>query len=448
MNLEQLHKIYFLGIGGIGMSALARYFMACGIQVFGYDKTQTDLTKQLVEQGAKIHYKDDINNIAEDIDLVIYTPAIPIVLSEYQFLLKQDIIMLKRSEVLGELTKDKFTIAVAGTHGKTTISSMIAHCFNSANISFAALIGGISTNYNTNFIGNPNADVFIVEADEFDRSFLTLKPDIAVISSIDADHLDVYGDKNAVKESFQLFADQISANGNLILKSGLTIDSDKIKQWSYDLDSKADFYAKSIKVENESYILNLCAKDQAVSVKMNYPGKHNLENSIAAYAACQLYGIESEIIVNALENYSGVKRRFEIIIKTEQLVYIDDYAHHPKELSACISAVKEIYPECRISGIFQPHLYSRTRDFVDEFARSLEMLDEIIIMDIYPAREAPIEGINANFLLSKIQHQHKMYLSKSEILSWVKNQKFEVLLTLGAGDIDQFVEPIKKALSV
>lgn len=448
MNLEQLHKIYFLGIGGIGMSALARYFMACGIQVFGYDKTQTDLTKQLVEQGAKIHYKDDINNIAEDIDLVIYTPAIPIVLSEYQFLLKQDIIMLKRSEVLGELTKDKFTIAVAGTHGKTTISSMIAHCFNSANISFAALIGGISTNYNTNFIGNPNADVFIVEADEFDRSFLTLKPDIAVISSIDADHLDVYGDKNAVKESFQLFADQISANGNLILKSGLTIDSDKIKQWSYDLDSKADFYAKSIKVENESYILNLCAKDQTVSVKMNYPGKHNLENSIAAYAACQLYGIESEIIVNALENYSGVKRRFETIIKTEQLVYIDDYAHHPKELSACISAVKEIYPECRISGIFQPHLYSRTRDFVDEFARSLEMLDEIIIMDIYPARETPIEGINANFLLSKIQHQHKMYLSKSEILSWVKNQKFEVLLTLGAGDIDQFVEPIKKALSV
>ena len=448
MNLEKLHKIYFLGIGGIGMSALARYFMACGIQVFGYDKTQTPLTEQLINEGAEIHFEDDINNIAEDIDLVIYTPAIPQALSEYQFLLKQEIRMLKRSEVLGELTKDKFTIAVAGTHGKTTISSMIAHCFKSANISFAALIGGITTNYNSNFIGNPNADVFIVEADEFDRSFLTLKPDIAVISSIDADHLDVFGDKNAVQESFQLFADRIKTKGNLILKSGLTIKSDAITQWTYDLDSKADFYAKNIKVENESYILNVCAKDQVVSVKMNYPGKHNLENSIAAYAACQLYGINSEIIENALETYSGVKRRFETIIKTNNLIYIDDYAHHPKELSACINAVKEIYPECRISGIFQPHLFSRTRDFVDEFARSLEMLDEIIIMDIYPARECPIEGINANFLMSRIQHHQKKYLAKSEILSWVKKQKFEVLLTLGAGDIDQFVEPIKKALSV
>lgn len=448
MNIEQLYKVYFLGIGGIGMSALVRYFMACGIEVSGYDKTNTLLTKQLESEGARIHYEDNIASIPEDLDLVIYTPAIPSKLKEYQHLLTQNIQLLKRSEVLGELTKDKFTIAVAGTHGKTTISSMIAHCFNSSNVSFAALIGGITNNYHSNFIGKANPEVFIVEADEFDRSFLTLNPDIAVISSMDADHLDVYGDKDAISDSFQLFANQIKENGSLILKSGLKIQSEDHKQWSYDLDSKANFYAKGIRIADEAYFVELSLDNHILNLEMNYSGKHNLENLVAATAVCHLYGLKSEQIANAMSKYLGVKRRFEAIIKTEKLVYIDDYAHHPKELSACINAVKEIYPDRKITGIFQPHLYSRTRDFADEFARSLELLDEILIMDIYPAREFPIEGIDAYFLLDKIKHNQKKYLAKSEVLTCIKKLNLEVLLTLGAGDIDQLVEPLKKLLTV
>lgn len=448
MNIEQLHKIYFLGIGGIGMSALARYFKACGIQVYGYDKKTTKLTDQLVEEGMHIHFNDDFNQIPKELDLIIYTPAIPDSLKEYQYLLKQDIPILKRSEVLGALTKDKFTIAVAGTHGKTTISSMIAHIFNSTDVNFAALIGGITNNYHSNFIGNPKAEVFIVEADEFDRSFLTLRPDIAVISSIDADHLDIYGDKQSVNESFQLFANQIKAKGNLVLKLGLSIQSSIAKQWSYDLDTKADFYAESIKIENEAYVLQLSLDNHPVSMKMSYPGKHNLENSIAAAAVCHLYGLNGKVIADALADYKGVKRRFETILKTDELVYIDDYAHHPKELKACISAVKEIYPDRKVLGIFQPHLYSRTRDFADEFAKSLELLDDIMIMDIYPARELPIEGIDAHFLLGKIDHKHKKFVTKSDVLQCIKEHNIEVILTLGAGDIDELVEPLKEVLSV
>lgn len=448
MNIGQLHKIYFLGIGGIGMSALARYYVACGIQVYGYDKTTTKLTDQLVEEGMHIHFNDDVNEIPKDLDLIIYTPAIPDSLNEYQYLLKQDIPMLKRSEVLGALTKDKFTIAVAGTHGKTTISSMIAHIFNSTDVNFAAIIGGIANNYNSNFIGNPKADIFIVEADEFDRSFLTLRADIAVISSMDADHLDIYGDKDSVYESFQLFANQIKAKGNLVLKSGLSIQSSTFRKWSYDLDTKADFHAESIKIENEAYLLRLSLDEHPLSITMSYQGKHNLENSIAAAAVCHLYGINEEIIASSLADYKGVKRRFETIIKTDKLIYIDDYAHHPKELKACISAVKDIYPDRKVLGIFQPHLYSRTRDFADEFAKSLELLDEIMILDIYPARELPIEGIDAHFLLGKIDHKYKKFVTKSDVLQYVKEHNIDVLLTLGAGDIDQLVEPLKEVLSI
>ncbi len=447
MNIEQLRHIYFLGIGGIGMSALARYFKSLGVHVSGYDKTPTPLTSKLQEEGIQIHFEDQPDFIPSETELVIYTPAIPTDLNEYKYIVENEYPLMKRSQALGKITKGKFTIAVAGTHGKTTISSMIAHIFRVAGEKSTALIGGILNQYNTNFLGFDESDVFIVEADEFDRSFLTLDPDIALISSMDADHLDIYGSENHLLESFEMFVKKIRDGGHLILKSGLNLKTESVFKQQYSLNEKANFYCSDLKVNNGKYIVSITYFNEVLeNVLISYPGKHNLENALGAFAVAKVYGISDDKIIQALKSYPGVKRRFEEIYKSEKITYIDDYAHHPEELKACINSVKELYPDKKISGIFQPHLYSRTRDFADEFARSLELLDEVIVMDIYPARELPIEGINAKFLLDKINHFRKFHMSDDEVLDYVKSFKSGVLLSLGAGDIDKLVQPIKEIL--
>jgi len=448
MKIGQVKNMYFLGIGGIGMSALARYFNQSGVKVSGYDKTPTTLTVQLQSEGIDVHFEDNPSLISSDVKMVVYTPAIPKESKILQFIKEKQIPLFKRSVILGEITKDKFTIAIAGTHGKTTISSMLAHIFNNAGIKVTGLIGGIVNNYNSNFIGQVDGDVFVVEADEYDRSFLTLHPNIALISSVDADHLDIYGTKNSVLESFELFAKNVTDGGKLVLKKDLGLKLDGIKAFSYSLLDDADFNCSRLEIADGAYLFDLKLSSQRLeAIDFNTPGRHNVENAVAAASIAFLYGLTTDQIKDGLESYPGVKRRFEIILKNKDLIYIDDYAHHPEELKACIISVKELYPEKKVTGIFQPHLFSRTRDFADDFARSLELLDEVIIMDIYPAREVPIDGINAQFLLDKMNHRKKHCLKKEEIPSFLLKKKLEVLLTLGAGNIDQLVEPLKQLLT-
>lgn len=447
MDLNKLHRVHFLGIGGIGMSALARYFRSKGIIVSGYDKSQTPLTNELIDEGMKIHFEDNIDLIPRNIDLIVYTPAIPESNKEYQYFVNNNFELKKRAEVLGKITHDKFTIAVAGTHGKTTISSIIAHILKFAGHNVTALIGGICKNYNSNFISSENTEVFVVEADEYDRSFLTLHPDIEVISSIDADHLDIYGSKKYLNDSFKLFAEQIKSNGRLIIKKGidLTVKAEKILY--YSATCKVDFYSSNIRVEGSKYLFDLIFKNlQIKNIDFKIPGKHNIENAVAASAVGIEMGIKKEKIKEALETYSGVKRRFDIKIQNPDIIYIDDYAHHPEELKACISSVKELYPDKKITGIFQPHLFTRTKDFADEFAKSLDLLDKVILLNIYPARELPIEGVSSEMILEKIKIKNKKICSNIKVFEELKNNKPEVLLTLGAGDIDKLVEPIKNIL--
>lgn len=449
MGIGHIKNMYFLGIGGIGMSALARYFNQLGVKVSGYDKTQTILTNQLQTEGIDIHFEDDPSLIPVDIEMVVYTPAIPKEIKVMKFVEESNIPLYKRSQILGEITKDKFTIAIAGTHGKTTISSILAHILNHAGIKVTALIGGILNNYNSNFIGQVEGDVFVVEADEYDRSFLTLHPNMALIASMDADHLDVYGSKNQLLESFEMFAKNTKKDGVLVLKKGLKLNFDEVKIQSYSLLDEADFNCSRFELGEGAYSIDLKLEENNIyGIDFNTPGRHNVENAVAASALASIYGLSTKQIKDGLENYPGVKRRFEIILKKKDLIYIDDYAHHPEELKACILSVKELYPEKKITGIFQPHLFSRTRDFADEFAQSLALLDELIIMDIYPARETPIVGIDAQFLLDKINLTNKFYLKRDEIPSFILKQKPEVLLTLGAGNIDQLVEPLKQIFTI
>lgn len=447
MNINELKHIYFIGIGGIGMSALARYFMHQGLKVSGYDKTKTKLTEALVDEGISIFFNDEVEQIPDSIDLVVYTPAIPKDHKQLNHLGTSNIPMLKRSELLGEISNDKFTIAIAGTHGKTTITSMVSHIFKTAGVCCAAFVGGIAKNYKSNFIGNANADVFIVEADEYDRSFLSLKPDIALISSMDADHLDVYNSKSELVESFKLFVAQIKTGGRLLINVKISTELKGIENLTYGLENKADFFASEIEISNQAYQFNFnTAHDSIDELKLYLPGRHNLENIVAAVSIAKEYGIVNKFIEEALETYQGVIRRFDIIVNKKNRIFIDDYAHHPEEIKACIKAVREFYPDKKITGIFQPHLFSRTRDFVDDFARSLELLDELILLEIYPARELPIEGINSKFLLNKVKLEDKHLLSNSEVLDFVDQSKPELLLTIGAGDIDKLVEPIKERM--
>ncbi|MBN8696629.1 MAG: UDP-N-acetylmuramate--L-alanine ligase [Bacteroidetes bacterium] len=462
MNLKSIHNVYFLGIGGIGMSALARYFNAMGKKVSGYDKTATKLTNELVEEGIKIHFEDNIQFISPEIindkenTLVVYTPAVPADHSEFVYLKEKGYTIKKRAEVLGLITLHSRTIAIAGTHGKTTTSSLVAHILKTAQVDPSAFLGGIAQNYNTNLLlsssleSNKEAtekNYVVVEADEYDRSFLTLHPEIAVITSVDADHLDIYGDVKFVEESFSMFANLVSSK--LILKKTIV---EKVKTGkaviSYSVDdASANYFASNIKIEDGLYHYEIHTPSGVFkNMSLGLPGKHNVENSIAATAiACEL-GIEENVIRTALASFKGVKRRFDYHIKTKELVFIDDYAHHPEELKATISSAKEMFPGKKITGIFQPHLFSRTRDFAKEFAASLDLLDECILMEIYPARELPIEGVNSQMLINLMNSKHKRICQKNELVDAVAKEKIEVLLTMGAGDIDTFVEPIKKAI--
>lgn len=467
MNFENLKYVYFLGIGGIGMSALARYFNAMGKSVSGYDKTKTVLTEELVAEGIAVHYEDNLDLIDPKLLtpnselLVVWTPAIPKDHSELKYFQKNGFVLKKRSEVLGLITEQTFTIAVAGTHGKTSTSSLIAHILRSSEVDCTAFLGGITQNYGTNLLLSEKLKnlkkkskikpITVVEADEYDRSFLTLHPDIAVITSADADHLDIYGDQKKMHDSYSQFANQVKDGGVLIIKKGvdkvLVVEKNGKKLLTYSLHQSSDYYARKIAIKKGEYLFDVVTPEQAIrGMQMKVPGKHNVENAVAAVAVAQQMNVFSGNIKNALATFRGVKRRFEYHIRTEKLVYIDDYAHHPEELRACISAVKEMYPAKRVTGIFQPHLFTRTRDFANEFARSLELLDELILLDIYPAREKPIEGVTSAMLLEKVRTKSKKLVSKKELIKEMRDREVEVLITLGAGDIDSMIEPIKMEL--
>ncbi len=446
MKIEPKHIIYFLGIGGIGMSAIARYYNLQGVEIHGYDRTETPLTKQLESEGIYIHYQEDISKIPENTNLVIYTPAVPETNAEFAYCRGKGLPMKKRSMVLGEISQDKYTIAVAGTHGKTSTTSTIAHLMHECGLKFTAFIGGISNNFSSNLVHHPESDIILVEADEFDRSFLQLHPDIAIITSMDADHLDIYHDYKKLYSSFEQFVSQIKDRGHLIKKIGLDIHS-KQNTITFGLNEQADYHAKNILKSNNRFFFNLVAHGKIVEhVEIKIPGRYNIENAMAALAVTQLLGIDIKKSIQALTTYRGVKRRFDIRLNSADRIYIDDYAHHPEELKACISAARELNPGKRITGIFQPHLYSRTRDLLDDFADALSLLDELVLLDIYPAREEPIPGIESKTLFEKVKLPSKYLLKNTEVTDFLRQNPPQVLLTLGAGDIDKLVEPIENLL--
>ncbi len=460
MKLDKLTSVYFLGIGGIGMSALARYFLHMGLDVSGYDKTPTALTDQLESEGMKIHFDENPDLIPKNTELVIYTPAIPRDHKEFSYILKKKVRMMKRSEVLGKIASKYFTIAVAGTHGKTTTSALIAHILKSAGIPHIAFLGGISKNYNTNFLietSGTTPPVCVVEADEFDRSFLRLSPDIAIITSADPDHLDIYNTHKEMLAAFGEFTGNIREGGSLIMKSGVKVKPSGSRDYnvfSYSLDPKKasiptmskEFTASGAIISGGLYHFDFCnANDVWKNLVLGLPGLFNLENAVAAVSSAFLAGLNRAQISAALKSYQGVVRRFDFQIRKRGMVFIDDYAHHPEELKACILAVKEMYPGKKITGIFQPHLYSRTRDLAAEFAESLDLLDEVILLDIYPAREKPVEGVSSELILEKLKTKQGKILKKTRLLGYLKTKKPAILLTLGAGDIDRMVKPIKRA---
>jgi len=445
LNLENLHSVYFIGIGGIGMSALARYFNLRGAEVFGYDKTETNLTKTLVSEGMKIHYREDLESIPGHVDLVVYTPAIPDCHKELKYFQTAGYPVKKRAEVLGIISRNLKTIAVAGTHGKTTSSSIIAHVLRSGGIDCTAFLGGIAQNFNSNFVwGKDNWAV--IEADEYDRSFLHLTPEISIVLSMDADHLDIYGEHEALKATFTEFVSQTRTGGKVLVKSGLPLQCGSKEMFTFGIES-GDFSATNWSVKNGYSTFDVKSpKNNMSEVRFAMAGKHNSENAMAAIAVAQLLGIEQINIKKALASFKGIKRRFERIYENEQVVYIDDYAHHPTELIAAIDAARSLFPDRKITGIFQPHLYSRTQDFVDGFATALDNLDEILLMDIYPARELPIEGVSSKIIFDKMKNPNRSLVTKATLMQALKNRVLDVLLTLGAGDIDTFVKPIKSML--
>ncbi|MBL7138053.1 MAG: UDP-N-acetylmuramate--L-alanine ligase [Bacteroidales bacterium] len=448
MGNKEVRSVYFLGIGGIGMSALARYFKWHGARVAGYDKTPTSLTDQLISEGMELHFEEDPSRIPEDVDLVIWTPAVPKEHAEYRYFSERGIPIRKRAEVLGEISSPFPTVAVAGTHGKTTTTTMIAHLFHTAGKPVMAFLGGISKNYETNFVqlAVGSSPFCIVEADEFDRSFLHLAPDIAIITSMDADHLDIYNHTDNLKQSFGEFAGRIRSNGSLILKKGIDLGSripEGISRFSYSLQGEADFCANNIAIHEGLIHFDFVTPVETMTgFVLGMPGMFNLENAIAALAVGWITGIQEKDLKRAIQRFTGVARRFDILINRDGLVYIDDYAHHPEELRACIRAVRELYPGKQVTGVFQPHLYSRTRDLADDFARVLAELDSLIILEIYPAREVPIEGISSGMLLKKTNLVDKQLCKKEDLLDILEERRPEVLLTLGAGDIDQLIKPI------
>lgn len=443
-----LKKVYFIGIGGIGMSALARYLCSANIAVSGYDKTPTTLTKELENEGMLIHYDDMPEFITSDIDLVVYTPAVPRDLAEFVKVIDLKLPLIKRSDLLESITADHKTLAVAGTHGKTTVSTMIAHVLYSSSLGCTAFLGGIAKNYNSNLLLNHASNLMVAEADEFDRSFLKLHPYLAVITSTDADHLDIYNNHDNLLQSFSDFTANVAKDGIILIKSTVKLNipsSETRKVYTYSITGKADFTISDLKLINGKYQYNLNTPSGLIEgFRPELPGLFNVENAVAASAAAFLTGVPVTDILKAINNFKGVKRRFDHRVEKDGFLYIDDYAHHPEELKACISSVRKIYPYRKITGIFQPHLYTRTRDFAKEFAESLSLLDQLILLDIYPAREKPIEGITSQMLLDITSINDKRLLSKAGLLEYLKNNIPDILLTLGAGDIDQLVPEIEK----
>ena len=449
MNLTQINKIYFLGIGGIGMSALARFFLKRGADVRGYDRTETDLTRQLSAEGAHIHYEDSIDLLWKEAGLIIYTPAIPADCKELNWYKDQNYPIYKRSDVLQWITESMFAITVAGTHGKTTISTMIAYLLREAGEGCNAFLGGISANYDSNYWGSDN-NVAVVEADEYDRSFLKLSPDIAVLSSMDADHLDIYGTVEALEEAFIEYTKKIKAGGLLLVKHGLHRGAELKgpETLSYSLqNSSADCYAANIVQKAGGYhFTSFGPKAMIADVHLPIGGMHNVENVIAAITVALQMEVDPLQIRQALERFKGVHRRFEYVVKNDHVVYVDDYAHHPQELAALIQSAKRLFPKRRAVVAFQPHLFSRTRDLAEGFAHSLDIADEIILLDIYPAREQPMEGITSKTIAEKMGNPEHTIMSKEALLEFVKAAPLDLFITAGAGDIDKLVKPIKQIL--
>lgn len=448
MKLSNIKRVYFVGIGGIGMSALARYFAKRGCLVCGYDKTRTALTAQLEQEGILISFVDEEEMIPVafrekyDDTLIVYTPAIPKNSHILNFFQHKGFDLKKRSQVLGIISEGMYCVAVAGTHGKTTTSSMVAHILTDTGFGCTAFLGGITSNYNSNVLYSNN-NVVVVEADEYDRSFLTLHPDIAVITSMDADHLDIYGDKGHLEESFNLFASQLKPEGRLFIKDGLPIAG-----ITYSATGQSAINAKNIRVEDGCFVFDFEDGYTTIKdIKLAMPGKHNVENVTAAIGVALSLGIHPQSVKKAVETFKGVKRRFETIVKTDEHIYIDDYAHHPEELRACFDAVRQLYPDKKLTAIFQPHLFTRTRDFADDFAKVLSTADEIILLEIYPARELPIEGVTSQMLLDKITNPAKQICGKENVTALIKNKNPELILTVGAGDIDTLITPLKNTLT-
>ncbi len=445
MNLDSIHNVYFIGIGGIGMSAIAIYFKSNGKNVAGYDKIPTEITNNLQKMEINVHFEDAvdlIDNVYTDPKntIVIYTPAVPKEHTELSYFIEHNFTVLKRSEILGEITKNTNCLAVAGTHGKTTTSTILGHILQEANVSATSFLGGISENYNSNLILGGN-EVSVVEADEFDRSFLKLSPNIACITSMDADHLDIYGAHESLENSFKEFADKVS--DTLFVRKGMPI-----KGKTFGIEDDADYNAYNIRIENGAYIFNVKTPFETFeNIKIFIPGKHNVLNAVAALAMANHFGVSIEVIAKALLTFKGIKRRFSYKINTENLVLIDDYAHHPTEINAVVDAVNEMYPKQKVLGVFQPHLFSRTRDFAEDFAQSLARFDELILLDIYPARELPIEGVSSQWLLTKVTNKNKQLSSKENLVDAILKSNAQIIVVIGAGDIGQLVENIKNSLS-
>lgn len=446
--MNNIHRVYFIGIGGIGMSAIARYFNEKGVKVSGYDRTPTALTRQLEAEGMQIHYTDEVNLLDKDANLVVYTPAIPAAHTELTWYRDHQYEVVKRSDVLQEITRSLFAITVAGTHGKTTVSTMIAHLLRDSGYGCNAFLGGISVNYDKNFWSS-RKQVAVIEADEYDRSFLKLSPDIAVLTAMDADHLDIYGTPEAMEDAFIQYTHNIKPNGTLIARFGLHRDKElnATNKLLYSLQNDAaDAYAQNIRMKNGGYEFDVMHKDWMIdNLELHIGGMHNVENAVVAVTVAHLLGIGTDKIRAALSSFKGIKRRFEYVVKNDHQIYIDDYAHHPEELKALITSAKALFPGRKTTVIFQPHLFSRTRDLAEGFAASLSLADEVILLPIYPARELPIEGVSSEMIAAMITVPVRI-MQKEEVLQWLKSNPVPLLITAGAGDIDQLKEPIKEIL--
>lgn len=455
MNMDEIKAVYFVGAGGIGMSALIRYFLFNNKKVGGYDRVRTDLTESLKLEGALIHYEDDVNSIPDIFKdpthtLIVYTPAIPDNHSELTFFRNNNFEIMKRAQLLGLITRHNRSLCVAGTHGKTTTSSMLAHILKQSHLDCNAFLGGILKNYDSNLMLSSNSDLAVIEADEFDRSFHWLSPYMAVITAIDPDHLDIYGTEAAYRESFAKFVSLINPQGCLVIRKGIQLDTSgfKGKIYTYSAADGGDFHAENIRIENGDIIFDFVGPDVRIEdVYLGVPVKINIENGVAAMALAWLNGVEVKEVKAAMATFRGARRRFDFHLKTDKVVLIDDYAHHPAEIKASILSVRELYPDRKITGIFQPHLYTRTRDFAADFATSLSLLDELILLDIYPAREEPIPGVSSEIIFSKVAIENKHLLKMSELIDFMSSKSYDIVLMLGAGNIERLIDPVKEVLS-